>query len=488
MVVLYGMLKKLLTVFVLYVIYSDAVPENLTGVRTSAVSEEAETSRDAYVTLLYGGGFLLGARVLGQSLRETGTTRDLIALCTEEVSEHTQQVLRDDGWIIRHITNIHSPYEGKSSRGDYFSGIFSKLYIWNMTEYERIIYLDSDALVLSNIDHMFDCGTFCAVFRHSDLFNAGIIVVEPSRAIFRDMLAKIQDIPSYDDGDQGFLNVYFKDLRYASMFNWSNKSRQRQPMRMPAGLNADIGCYYANSRWNMPREEIRIIHYTLGPVKPWIWWTNFLFDLNPIWTSVRKRLPQYSYHTDTPFVLLWLPYLFLLTIFVGVKCLKCLKDHIHQCASNNAPGIASLNVKLYRFLPLVFLCCSYFLAFKMVPTTLMPSHAGYVFWLWSNFFLLTFIGSYCYLCHIAAGLHGNQQPNSSRKKLQQQTFVLYLLFAISYIVVMVVPGLVQPFWWRVKVFCVLVVVHVLVSQVTGQWIIGMWTGSRPHSYQTKLPK
>lgn len=31
--------------------------------------------REAYVTLLYGEPFLLGVRVLGQSLRETGTTR-----------------------------------------------------------------------------------------------------------------------------------------------------------------------------------------------------------------------------------------------------------------------------------------------------------------------------------------------------------------------------------------------------------------------------
>ena len=31
--------------------------------------------REAYVTLLYGEAFMLGVRVLGQSLRETGTTR-----------------------------------------------------------------------------------------------------------------------------------------------------------------------------------------------------------------------------------------------------------------------------------------------------------------------------------------------------------------------------------------------------------------------------
>ena len=439
--------------------------------------------RDAYVTLLYG-GFLLGARVLGQSLRETDTTRDLIALCTQEVSEHTRQVLRDDGWIIRHITNIHSPYEGKSSRGDYFSGIFSKLHIWNMTEYERIIYLDSDALVLSNIDHMFDCGTFCAAFRHSDLFNAGIVVVEPSRVIFRDMLTKIQDTPSYDDGDQGFLNVYFKDLRYASMFNWSNKSRQRQPMRMPAGLNADIGSYYANSRWNMPREEIRIIHYTLGPVKPWIWWTNFLCDLNPIWTSVRKRLPQYSYHSDTfehpSSPLFWLPYLILAGIFTCVKCFEC---YFYQYTSNRHIASAlrlfgSLNAKLSHFFPLSFLFISYSLAFKIVPTTMMPSQAEYVFWLWSNCFLVILFGFYCYLCHITGKLRDNHHHSFPRKKLQ--TLSLYIIFAISYILVKLVPPHMEPLSRRIMSFFVLVMVHLAVSHVTGQFLIQLWTGYKVH--------
>lgn len=34
-----------------------------------------KTAKEAYATLLYSDDFLLGVRVLGQSLRETGTTR-----------------------------------------------------------------------------------------------------------------------------------------------------------------------------------------------------------------------------------------------------------------------------------------------------------------------------------------------------------------------------------------------------------------------------
>ena len=392
-------------------------------------------SKDAYVTLLYGDGkFVLGARVLGQSLRETGTTKDMIVLCTTDVQESSKEVLRADGWTVKIIDTIENPYKSHF-HGVHHTGIYSKLLIWNMTEYDRIVFLDSDVLVVKNIDRLFDCGTFCVRYRHSDLFNSGVIVVEPNATVFRDILEKVPIYPSYTHGDQGFLNIYFQHLKYAPMFDWEGQSRQKQPKRLPAGLNADVGMYYLNSHWSYPSSEVKVIHYTMGPTKPWLWWTSLLFDMNWNWTEVRKRLPRHGHKLDdmcaSDYLGLYLaPFPVLLVAY-------CLLSFLHRksslwCTCQSVTALlqlfGSLHVKLYRFLPLVFLYCSYFLAFKMVPSTLMPSQAGYVFWLWSNFFLLIFIGSYCYLCHIAAGLHGNQQPNSSRKKLLQQTFVLYLLF------------------------------------------------------------
>ena len=40
---------------------------------------------EAYVTLQYGGTFFIATRVLGQSLRDSGTTRDMVALCMPDV-------------------------------------------------------------------------------------------------------------------------------------------------------------------------------------------------------------------------------------------------------------------------------------------------------------------------------------------------------------------------------------------------------------------
>ncbi|GMY20593.1 inositol phosphorylceramide glucuronosyltransferase 1, partial [Fagus crenata] len=43
----------------------------------SKASLESHSSDEAYVTLLYGDEFLLGVRVLGKSIRDTGSRKDM---------------------------------------------------------------------------------------------------------------------------------------------------------------------------------------------------------------------------------------------------------------------------------------------------------------------------------------------------------------------------------------------------------------------------
>jgi len=45
-------------------------------------------------------------------------------------------------------------------------------------------------------------------------FNSGFMVLEPSLATFQDLQKKMHVLPSYDDGDQGFLNAYFGQKVY----------------------------------------------------------------------------------------------------------------------------------------------------------------------------------------------------------------------------------------------------------------------------------
>lgn len=51
-------------------------------------------SGKAYVTLLYGDEFLLGVRVLGKSIENTGTTEDRIVLVSDGVSDYAKKLLQ----------------------------------------------------------------------------------------------------------------------------------------------------------------------------------------------------------------------------------------------------------------------------------------------------------------------------------------------------------------------------------------------------------
>lgn len=58
-------------------------------------------------------------------------------------------------------------------------------------------------------------------------------------------------------------------------------------LRLPTAYNADIGLYLLNSnKWMIPREDLRIIHFTLGPFKPWNWWTSWVIHEVSIWQVI----------------------------------------------------------------------------------------------------------------------------------------------------------------------------------------------------------
>lgn len=48
---------------------------------------------EAYVTLLYGDEFLLGVRVLGKSIRNTGSKKDMVVLISDGVSDYSKNLL-----------------------------------------------------------------------------------------------------------------------------------------------------------------------------------------------------------------------------------------------------------------------------------------------------------------------------------------------------------------------------------------------------------
>lgn len=58
--------------------------------------------------------------------------------------------------------------------------------------------------MVKNIEDLFKCGKFCANLKHSERLNSGVMVVQPSAAVFNDMMSKVNTLPSYTGGIRFF--------------------------------------------------------------------------------------------------------------------------------------------------------------------------------------------------------------------------------------------------------------------------------------------
>ncbi|KDP23737.1 hypothetical protein JCGZ_23570 [Jatropha curcas] len=259
----------------------------------SGASLRSQRTQQAYVTLLYGDEFLLGVRVLGKSIRDTGSTKDMVVLVSDGVSDYAVKLLEADGWIVEKISLLANPNRVRPKR---FWGVYTKLKIFNMTNYKKVVYLDADTIVVKSIEDLFKCGKFCANLKHSERLNSGVMVVEPSQLVFDDMMSKVNTLHSYTGGDQGFLNSYYSDFPNAHVFqpNIPQEVLNSRPVpdveRLSTLYNADVGLYMLANKWMVNETELHVIHYTLGPLKPWDWWTSWLLKPVDVWQNARERL------------------------------------------------------------------------------------------------------------------------------------------------------------------------------------------------------
>lgn len=73
-----------------------------------------------------------------------------------QISNHTLCLAWEVGWQPRPVKRIPPPgYVLKN-----FKDQFTKLRIWELEEFERVVYMDSDMLVMGDINELFDIQHF----------------------------------------------------------------------------------------------------------------------------------------------------------------------------------------------------------------------------------------------------------------------------------------------------------------------------------------
>ena len=148
----------------------EKTPSEVTQTLCQPYQDRFAHSSYAYVAALWGSasGFALGALVLGQGLRRSGTQFDLVLMHTSDVPTNALQLLQEI-WklkLVEHVDANSSLFWDNPDRSR-FNGVFTKLHALGLVEYDKVAMLDIDLVVFDCPDAMFDLPAPAALWRGS---------------------------------------------------------------------------------------------------------------------------------------------------------------------------------------------------------------------------------------------------------------------------------------------------------------------------------
>ncbi|PGH15400.1 hypothetical protein AJ80_05584 [Polytolypa hystricis UAMH7299] len=272
-------------------------------------SVENAPPKKVWTTLITNTAYLSGLLTLDYSLKKVGSKYPLVALYTDTFPAEGHAALDARGIPRKHIPYLLPSLHKDYSNDTRFYDCWSKLTPFSLVEYDRVVQLDSDMLVLRNMDELMDLeldepalgGTGSRVFaashacvcnplnkphyptdwipencaftsQHNDPDNAqthgapstaglaipngGLQVVNPSTAVYNTILKTLENPSStsnYDFADQSLLADLFPGRWVGIPYTYNALKTLRWK-----GVH--------NAIWR--DEEVKNVHYILSP-KPW---------------------------------------------------------------------------------------------------------------------------------------------------------------------------------------------------------------------------
>jgi len=283
-------------------------------------------------TLLYNESYLAGALVLGIEIRkilerQPGTDISLgVIIDKERINDYQISLLQnfyDDIIEVKQLSSEMDDILTNDLGRPELKQTFTKIQLWSLTKYNKILYLDADTLpnvpkdksqgsILDLLKLEFPVNKILAApdSGFPDIFNSGVMLLKPNKSDYTNLLNLIEESRvnrkiSFDGADQGLLNQYFnlqpdwvQDLvsshqtdvavvNSAKTSNWIllpflyNVTPSTEYEYLPAYKHfadkgwlsttyGSLGTEYSKllPYFNGENSQIKLFHF-IGPVKPW---------------------------------------------------------------------------------------------------------------------------------------------------------------------------------------------------------------------------
>lgn len=234
----------------------------------------------AYITLLSNQDYYPGVVALWRALQAVRARYPLYCLLSVGVGSDVETALERAGvrCIRLERTAVSGLVNPNAGWGGHWNYTFDKLLVWEQTQFEKLVFLDSDMLILRNIDELFDREPFSAVVAGASYpgneswteLNSGLMVIEPDKDVTDELLQLV--VPEIERAHSEGRMVGDQDVIKRYLTEW----KKRPELHLDEGYNLFaeyLGFYVRRLGYSLSEREeerpVRVVHF-IGKAKPWM--------------------------------------------------------------------------------------------------------------------------------------------------------------------------------------------------------------------------
>jgi len=218
------------------------------------------TCNYAYVTLMSTQDYLPAVLILAESLKKVHSHFPLLVGIVEELYDNNVELLKSAGCFVEKIKKLSYNQETINKYKDQQSASVlntaSKISLFSLKNWEKLVYIDADTMVLQNVDELFNWPDGSMLQYDGDEGGfTGLMVICPSkhREDFYECL--MQNFPCADG-----------DLLGSLWFHVKTNATYQIPAEYLTHYGEHIETEYLEpAKWR----DIKILHFCNSP-KPWI--------------------------------------------------------------------------------------------------------------------------------------------------------------------------------------------------------------------------
>lgn len=169
----------------------------------------------AFTTLLATDDYLWGAVALYQSLKEVKSQYPFHLLVTDNISSESKAILDEIGIVYTIVPRV----DFINQKNRYFV-TYNKFHIYSLIQYDKVCFIDCDALVKTNIDTIFSNSAPGFVISGEDNYLSGVLI------LISPITKTLKDFEPYREECSADEQVWGQVYNYAEvsdLFDYLNK-------------------------------------------------------------------------------------------------------------------------------------------------------------------------------------------------------------------------------------------------------------------------